>query len=890
MRFLIVILIAVSLVVPCSIARAQDVGALVAQIQSRDEAQRMAAVDAIAQAGAAALAPLFGLLEGENHDADICARQTIQKIVYRASAPGAAERGAVAAALAEVAASPGRLGVRRYALQMVSFVGRDEVVPTLARLLGDPEMREMARWALVRIPGDTATSALAGAVASAAGEVKVGLINALGARAAASALPVLRTALNDKDESVCIAAAYALARIPEPASARMLMEAIFSASGRGRAAAADAYLRLADTLLAAGNAGRAAAMYKWTYCCAGAGDEQHRCAALAGLARARGAQAIPLLLEALRGGQPALAGVAAASLAAIPGRDATREIVGALPSARPELRLRLISILGERRDIAALPALIASCEPKRPVAERAAATTALGEIGSAAAVPTLVGALGSLDEPVKAAAIEALARMPGKSATKTIASVVATGSAGSLSLPAAGMSAQVALVQVLGYRRDRQATPALTAAMRARSPAVRLAAIEAAGRLDDPAAVPELLRVLSDGTAEEQHAAAIALGQMRTKEARQAMVAVLDGATPIMKERLLMGLGIRPDPELLPVFVSAADDSDDSVAKEALVALARLSDDRAAPVFIQAFRTRSPELALIAAGGYLMLSSDVLNSDPAAATAMARRALEGLRGDDRRLPLQAIARLRDAGSLPLVLPLLGSESLGGDAARAAIAIADSLAAADKDRAVSLYREVLARGRDSALMREAVRGLRDLGVKADPAAEAGFVTRWWVIGPFRDVKRLMKEDVVATGEPIDVSQRVSVGDKKFRWRRARVDDPLGMLDIEQAVAEMEDCGAYMYAEVTSDADRDVLLKIGSDDDVVCWLNGKQVHAFFGGRGYNPDQDVVRAALRAGSNTILLKVLNRGGDWAAGLRITDPSGQPLLLKQPAAVNRK
>jgi HEAT repeat protein len=880
MRYLIVILIAILLVVTSSIACAQDVSALVAQIQSRDEAQRMAAVDAIAQAGAAALAPLFGLLEGENHDADICARQAIQKIVYRASAPGAAERGAVAAALAEVAASPARPGVRRYALQMVSFVGRDEVVPTLARLLGDPEMREMARWALVRIPGDTATSALAGAVPSAAGEVKVGLINALGARAAASALPVLRTALNDKDESVRIAAAYALARIPEPASARMLMEAIFSASGRGRAVVADAYLRLADTLLAAGNAGRAAAMYKWTYCCAGAGDEQHRCAALAGLARARGAQAIPLLFDALRAGPPALAGVAAASLSAMPGRGATIEIARALPSARPEMRLRLISILGQRRDPPGAPALIAVARTSQNVAERAAALAALGHVGSPAAIPALVSAAASRHDAIKNAAINSLARLPGGGATDAITAAVKTA-------PAA---ARPLLIQVLGYRRDRHATPALIAAMKAPSPALRLAAIEAAGRLDDPAAVPELLRVLSDGTADEQQAAAIALGQMRTKEARQAMVAALDGATPIMKERLLMALGIRPDPELLPVFVSAAGDSDDPVARQALIGLARLADDRAAPVLVQAFRTRSPELALIAAGGYLMMSSDVLNSDPETAVGMARRALEGLRGDDRRLPLQAIARLRDAGSLPLVLPLLGSESLGGDAARAAIAIADSMASADKDRAVSLYREVIARGRDSAVMREAVRGLRDLGVKADPAAEGGFVTRWWVIGPFKDVKRLMKEDVVATGEPIDVNQKVEVAGKAFEWHRARVDDPLGMLDIEQAVAEMEDCGAYMYAEVTSDADRDVLLKIGSDDDVVCWLNGKQVHAFFGGRGYSPDQDVVRAALRAGSNTILLKVLNRGGDWVAGLRITDPSGQPLLLKQPAGVNRK
>jgi len=870
MRYLIVILIAVSLVVPCSIARAQDVGALVAQIQSPDEVQRTAAVDALAQAGAPAIEPLFALLEGPNHDADICARQAIQKIVYRASAPGAADRAAVAGALAEVAASPGRPGVRGYALQMVSFVGGGEVVPTLARLLGDPEMREMARWALVRIPGDAATSALAGAVAAASGEFKVGLLDALGRRQSQAAVPILRAALNDPDGAVRLAAIEALSRIPHTSSVLLLEKALEAASGRTGAAISDAYFRLADTLFAAGFRDHASRMYFARYRLAA--NEHEKCAGLAGLAK-EGSRAIPYLLGALDAQPPAVAGVAASALAEIRGTYATRKIAGALPGAKPQARLRLLAILGERRDPAAAPALIAVARTSQNVAERAAALTALGQVGSPAAIPALVSAVRSRHDTIKNAAIVSLAQLPGGSATDAIAAAVKTA-------PAAG---RPPLIQVLGYRRDRQGTPVVIRAMKDGDPAVRLAAIEAAGRLDDPAAVPELLRVVCGPPGRERAEAAIALGRMRAKEARQAMVAALPGQTPTTRYYLLQALGVRTDPELLPVFVSAADDSDDSVAKQALVALARLSDDRAAPVFIQAFRTRSPELALIAASGYLMLSSDVLNSDPATAVAMARSALEGLQGDDRRQPLQAIARLRDAGSLPLVLPLLSSDSLGDDAARAVIAIASSLAAADKDKAVGLYRQVLAAGKRADVMREAVRGLRDLGVAADPAAEAGFVTRWWVIGPFKDLKRLMKEDVVATGGPIDVSQRVSVGDKKFRWRRARVDDPLGMLDLEQAVAEMEDCGAYMYAEVTSDAARDVLLKIGSDDDVVCWLNGKQVHAFFGPRGYAPDQDVVHAALIAGRNAILLKVLNRGADWAAGLRITDPTGQPLMMRQ-------
>jgi hypothetical protein len=76
---------------------------------------------------------------------------------------------------------------------------------------------------------------------------------------------------------------------------------------------------------------------------------------------------------------------------------------------------------------------------------------------------------------------------------------------------------------------------------------------------------------------------------------------------------------------------------------------------------------------------------------------------------------------------------------------------------------------------------------------------------------------------------------------------------------------------------------VIFKIGSDDAVVCWLNGKHIHSYMEDRGYAPDQDIVPAHLRAGMNFILMKVLNGGADWACGLRITDTDNRPLHLAQ-------
>ncbi|HVR76104.1 MAG TPA: hypothetical protein VMT52_17365 [Planctomycetota bacterium] len=72
-----------------------------------------------------------------------------------------------------------------------------------------------------------------------------------------------------------------------------------------------------------------------------------------------------------------------------------------------------------------------------------------------------------------------------------------------------------------------------------------------------------------------------------------------------------------------------------------------------------------------------------------------------------------------------------------------------------------------------------------------------------------------------------------------------------------------------------------LKLGSDDGVVVWLNGKKVHAKNATRALMVDEDVVDARLEAGKNRILLKVTQGDGQWELTLRITDRADKPLDL---------
>jgi len=72
-------------------------------------------------------------------------------------------------------------------------------------------------------------------------------------------------------------------------------------------------------------------------------------------------------------------------------------------------------------------------------------------------------------------------------------------------------------------------------------------------------------------------------------------------------------------------------------------------------------------------------------------------------------------------------------------------------------------------------------------------------------------------------------------------------------------------AYALTWIKSDKARDAILAIGSDDGVMVWLNGKQVHKNLVPRGYRSKADRVRIHLNKGRNKLLLKITQGAGDW-------------------------
>jgi len=94
-------------------------------------------------------------------------------------------------------------------------------------------------------------------------------------------------------------------------------------------------------------------------------------------------------------------------------------------------------------------------------------------------------------------------------------------------------------------------------------------------------------------------------------------------------------------------------------------------------------------------------------------------------------------------------------------------------------------------------------------------------------------------------------------------------------------------AYLRTIVLSDREQDATLELGSDDGIKVWLNGQVALANNVVRPCAPGQDKTGVKLKTGANTLLLKITQSGGEWAACARLRGADGKALpgVLIQPA-----
>jgi hypothetical protein len=174
--------------------------------------------------------------------------------------------------------------------------------------------------------------------------------------------------------------------------------------------------------------------------------------------------------------------------------------------------------------------------------------------------------------------------------------------------------------------------------------------------------------------------------------------------------------------------------------------------------------------------------------------------------------------------------------------------------------------------------------------------SGFITTWLMRGPFPNEREGMRDtDYLLTdgGEQktysIEEITRLSASDKDYdasKWRPYIADSYL--ISFNNVFTKTSRVVAYALCFMESSKKQPALIKLGSDDGVKVWLNGKLIHNNPVYRGFQIDEDVVRVELNRGRNMILVKVDQGEGGWGFCLRLTDEFGQPLSNESIALPN--
>lgn len=183
-------------------------------------------------------------------------------------------------------------------------------------------------------------------------------------------------------------------------------------------------------------------------------------------------------------------------------------------------------------------------------------------------------------------------------------------------------------------------------------------------------------------------------------------------------------------------------------------------------------------------------------------------------------------------------------------------------------------------------------LQALGFEFDIARQMGFITRWYVVGPFDAPGKSGFDKRFPPEESIDLAASyVGVDRSEIQWNILETKDRLGQINFVQAIAPTAEAVCYVYTELDSPQQQEVQMRCGADDNLSVWLNGENICSRRQWlNGTRLDRFSVPALLRKGRNRLLVKVCQGPqhqdptvtNNWSMRLRFCDPSGAGVILR--------
>jgi len=264
-------------------------------------------------------------------------------------------------------------------------------------------------------------------------------------------------------------------------------------------------------------------------------------------------------------------------------------------------------------------------------------------------------------------------------------------------------------------------------------------------------------------------------------------------------------------------------------------------------------------------------------------------------GRARRLALEVVENLRPGTTKQLIDGWLSDPEFGYDAVQEQIQKGEKFAEmGESDVARGLYLTAFRASRD---VPQAQKLAARLQGRVSLAEHFGFLTDWYVIGPFDAGQMKGFKTVYPPEERIDLAAEVDGRGGQLKWQRYRAKEALSglparavLVNLLEPLGNHEDCVAYAYTAFTVPAAEEVEFRGSADDNFQVWVNGKREFGFEEYRnGIRLDRHRFKVKLRAGENKVLVKICqapldqtNPEPNWEFLLRLVDRAGDGVKFK--------
>jgi HEAT repeat protein len=585
--------------------------------------------------------------------------------------------------------SDATLAAKQFICECLSIYGSDESVSVLEEMLTESATENMALFALERIATEDASEVLLDAFSESNGDLKVGIINALGNRRVKEALDEISPLILDSDSKIAYAAIAATGKIGGDAATETLTKALSDPNIKLKAEVIQAILKCATDYEENRDNKKALTIYqslnKSMY------DHQVRHAALRGIIRTSGQKATDVIVAFFDNENPDNYSIVIPLVREIPDSEDVTPIVDHLLKMKPADQVILLGILAGRKD----PVVVKAMEKLSKSSNdqvRIASLTALSQSGDAKIVLLFVGiAVGTegLDRSTARMGLDLL-NAPG-----TDELIVKT-------IPVSDDLRKIELIRCTSSRNITSASSLLVGELQSSNAEVRIASIKALKNLGSSDQLDTLIgyqmKTKNDQELKELENTIVAISNRIPEPQSQAgfllaNMGKLDNDK--MKASYLEMMGRIGDPKSLVVLETALKGKNDDLKTSAIRGLSNWPDSTPANELLSIAKSSTNQIhQTLAIRGYLNLLDQDNTIDNKDKVNMYTEAMTLAKGaPEKRLVLSGIAKVNTPEAFKFATSYLGDQDVNDEAESAVLRIAWRLGADNIDLTLPVIKKV-----------------------------------------------------------------------------------------------------------------------------------------------------------------------------------------------------